>query len=125
MNNTNNTNNTRRTNQNGHAGLPTVVERLEVTWPSIDAPYRLSDRELSVLYLLTEGLSDKQVALALGITNYTVNKHVGAILTKLDVRSRTAAAVFAIRKHMFEDDVPYGRGTPLRSVSRRRYGPAA
>ena len=65
-----------------------------------DLPYGLSESELRVLTLLTEGLSDKQVALLLGVTIYTINKHVGAILTKMQVRSRTAAAVRALRENL-------------------------
>jgi DNA-binding NarL/FixJ family response regulator len=72
-------------------------------------PYGLSERELAVLRLLTEGLADKQIAVALGVTSYTINKHVGAILLKLNVRSRTAAAVFAIRQHLVDDDTIDGR----------------
>ena len=71
----------------------------------IESPYGLSGRELIVLFLVSEGLSDRQIGLALGVTPYTVNKHVGAILAKMNVRSRTAAAVAAIRKHLFEDDI--------------------
>jgi DNA-binding NarL/FixJ family response regulator len=64
-------------------------------------PHNLTQRELKVLYLLTEGLADKQIAVALGVTVYTVNKHVGAILAKMCVSSRTAAAVCAVREHSF------------------------
>ncbi len=73
-----------------------------------ESKYGLSPRELSVLYLLAEGYTDKQVAQALRIAAYTVNCHVGAILTKMDVRSRTAAAVTSIREHMFDHGPPPG-----------------
>src|SRR5688500_10307418 len=63
--------------------------------------YHLSGREFAVLELLSHGYSDKEVASALRITPFTVNKHVGAILIKMNVRSRTAAAVHAIREHLF------------------------
>ena len=84
-----------------------------------DSPYHLSERELGVLRLLTEGLSDKQMALALGVTNYTVNKHVGAILAKMKVRSRTAAAVAAIRQHLVDDDGPISNGRRRRGGRNR------
>jgi DNA-binding NarL/FixJ family response regulator len=79
---------------------------------------------MTVLYLLSEGLSDKQIALALGVTNYTVNKHVGAILAKMDARSRTAAAVMAIRQRLFDDEGRSVHSGPTRRV-RRIYGPPA
>jgi DNA-binding NarL/FixJ family response regulator len=63
--------------------------------------YHLSERELAVLELLSEGCSDKDIATSLRVTSFTVNKHVGAILVKMNVRSRTAAAVHAIREHLF------------------------
>lgn len=64
-------------------------------------PYSLSNRELTVLFLLTEGLADKQIAASLGVSTYTINKHVGSILLKMNVRSRTAAAVRAVRDRVF------------------------
>lgn len=69
-----------------------------------DNPYGLSLREMAVLFLLTEGLADKEIATILGVTAYTVNKHVGAILAKMQARSRTAAAVRATREHIFPGD---------------------
>ena len=65
--------------------------------------YHLSAREFAVLELLSHGYSDREIASSLRVTPFTVNKHVGAILIKMNVRSRTAAAVHAIREHLFED----------------------
>ena len=64
--------------------------------------YGLSPREMTVLGEMTRGLSDMQIADALGITPFTVNKHIGSILIKTDSRSRTGAAVRAIREHLLE-----------------------
>ena len=63
-------------------------------------PYGLSPRELSVLREVSRGLSDAEIADSLGVTKFTVNKHVGSILAKMNVASRTAAAVRAIRDHV-------------------------
>lgn len=57
----------------------------------------LSDRELAVLRLLTQGLQNHEIAAALNITENTVRTHVSNILTKLDVRDRTQAALFGVR----------------------------
>jgi DNA-binding NarL/FixJ family response regulator len=62
-----------------------------------DLPCGLSAREITVLELVAEGLADKEIAGLLGVTPFTVNKHVVQILVKLDCRSRTGAAVKAIR----------------------------
>lgn len=59
--------------------------------------YRLTSRELSVLQYIAEGAADKEIAEALGISAYTVNKHVSNILAKMRVTSRTGAGVRALR----------------------------
>jgi non-specific serine/threonine protein kinase len=57
----------------------------------------LTPREIEVLRLLVEGLSDKEIAEALGTSRRTASKHVETIRGKLDVPSRTAAAMYATR----------------------------
>jgi predicted ATPase/DNA-binding CsgD family transcriptional regulator len=57
----------------------------------------LTPRELAVLRLLVEGLSDKEIAETLRITRRTASKHVETIRDKFDVPSRTAAATYAAR----------------------------
>ncbi|GAB3274228.1 LuxR C-terminal-related transcriptional regulator [Sinomonas notoginsengisoli] len=63
--------------------------------PSSDAP--LSPRELDVLQLVCTGLSNRDIALQLFLSERTVAHHVAAILAKLGVASRTAAAAQAFR----------------------------
>jgi DNA-binding CsgD family transcriptional regulator len=58
----------------------------------------LTRRERDVLRLVVEGLSDKEIGAALAISGQTAAKHVGNILRKLDVPSRTAAATAATRR---------------------------
>ncbi|MFG2638599.1 ATP-binding protein [Streptomyces sp. NPDC048362] len=55
-------------------------------------PYGLTNRELDVLKLLNEGLSDAEIAARLYITPKTAGHHVGAVLTKLGVHTRHEAA---------------------------------
>lgn len=57
----------------------------------------LTDREIEVLGLLAEGLSNKAIAQELAISDHTVKFHVNAIMTKLGAQSRTAAVVQAMR----------------------------
>jgi DNA-binding CsgD family transcriptional regulator len=57
----------------------------------------LSPREREVLMLLAEGKTNQEIADALFISTRTTANHVGSILTKLDVGSRTAAVAWAIR----------------------------
>ena len=58
----------------------------------------LTVREKEVLHLIVEGKTNQEIALALHISESTVEKHVGAIMTKLQVSSRVEAAVQAVRK---------------------------
>lgn len=57
----------------------------------------LTDRELEVLGLLAKGLANKQIALALGISEHTVKFHVSSIYTKLNVTNRTEAVRAGLR----------------------------
>lgn len=53
---------------------------------------RLTDRETEILRLISEGLTDREVGVALKISIRTVETHVSNVLHKLDVRSRADAA---------------------------------
>jgi len=63
----------------------------------VTAPYDLTPREIEVLRLLTEGLSDREIADALSISERTAGNHVQHAMQKIGAPSRTAAAVFAVR----------------------------
>jgi DNA-binding NarL/FixJ family response regulator len=67
------------------------LAKMEQTWSS------LTEREQQVLVKLAEGKTDAEIAEALGISVKTVGKHVSSIFDKLGVRSRTEAAVWAVR----------------------------
>ncbi len=60
----------------------------------------LTERELTVLQLLAEGLHNKQVATRLGISRRTVERHCDKIYAKLGVGSRTEAVVRAISSRL-------------------------
>lgn len=57
----------------------------------------LTPREMDVLHLLAEGLTNKTIAHQLAISDHTVKFHVNAILSKLNAQSRTEAVVQATR----------------------------
>jgi DNA-binding NarL/FixJ family response regulator len=60
--------------------------------PGADGPFdRLTARETEVLGCIAEGLTNKQIALALHISEHTVKFHVSSIYSKLGVSSRTEA----------------------------------
>lgn len=58
---------------------------------------QLSSRELEVLQLLGRGLSNKEIAASLGVTEGTVKVHIANIFDKLNVSDRTQALVQAIK----------------------------
>jgi len=57
----------------------------------------LTRRERDVLRLLAEGLTNRQVAERLVVSEHTVHRHVANLLRKLGLPSRTAAAAHAVR----------------------------
>jgi serine/threonine-protein kinase len=61
------------------------------------APVQLTPREMEVIQLLAEGLSNKQIAALLVISPRTVNFHLDNVYSKLSVSSRTEAAIYALR----------------------------
>jgi two-component system, NarL family, response regulator LiaR len=61
---------------------------------------QLTPREREVLRLLADGLSNKRIALELGVAEKTVKTHVGHVLAKLELSDRTQAALYAVREGM-------------------------
>ena len=60
----------------------------------------LTDREREVLSLVASGETNRQVAVALGISEHTVARHLSNIFDKLGVTSRTAASAVAHRNRL-------------------------
>jgi DNA-binding NarL/FixJ family response regulator len=58
-------------------------------------PQRLTRREVDILRLVAQGLTDHEIAAALFLSRKTVSNHVATILGKLGVKTRTAAAARA------------------------------
>ncbi|MDF5720284.1 MAG: response regulator transcription factor [Rhizonema sp. PD37] len=58
----------------------------------------LSDRELEVLRLIAQGMSNLQISAALCICESTVKTHINRILSKLDVKDRTQAVIVALKR---------------------------
>lgn len=76
---------------------PEAAARLMREVRAPESPEVLTGRETDVLRLLAEGKANKEIALVLRIGEKTVKTHVSNILAKLDVQSRTQAALYAAK----------------------------
>ncbi len=68
----------------------------------------LTEREREVLGTLADGVSNREIAKRLGVSEKTVKNHVSSILAKLDLSDRTQAALYAVR-HGYAEAVPTDR----------------
>ncbi len=82
------------------------------TEPLPTYPAGLSAREVEVLRLIAEGLTNTQIAERLVISPLTVNAHVRSIYNKLEVSSRSAATRFAIQHHLVCEEHRNGKSFP-------------
>ncbi|MFW5749073.1 MAG: response regulator [Chloroflexota bacterium] len=95
--------------RSAHAGKSTLAP--EVAQVLIQASVRqqtdsfdLTERELEVLALLVDGLTNLQIAQRLGISLSTAKFHVSTILSKMNVASRTEAVSLALRQRLIQRD---------------------
>jgi NarL family two-component system response regulator LiaR len=96
----------------GEPSLEPVIARKvlhEISHPGRENPTTdpLTERELEVLRLISQGLSNKEIASKIFVAEWTVRTHVSNILSKLHLASRTQAALYALRSGLASlDDVP-------------------
>jgi NarL family two-component system response regulator LiaR len=82
-----------------------VMQELRGARRELPNPFaELTDRELEVMRLVAEGLSNAQIAERLVLSEKTVKGYVSNILSKLHLADRTQAAVFAWREGMMRPD---------------------
>jgi DNA-binding NarL/FixJ family response regulator len=77
---------------------PTVSSPTQAT--RLPSSNNLTRRQVEVLRLVAQGLTDAQIAEALVISPRTVNAHLRSIYSKLDITSRNAATYFALEHHL-------------------------
>lgn len=64
----------------------------------VDDSTGLTRRELDILQLIAQGLTDREIAAAFTISEHTVHRHIANILSKLSLSSRAAAVAYAVRR---------------------------
>ena len=62
----------------------------------------LTARERDVLRLLVDGLSNDEIARSLSVSEATVKKHLGRVMTKLHVNTRVEVAVYSVRQGLVD-----------------------
>ena len=67
-------------------------------------PKVLTDRERQVVRLISDGRTAKEIALALGISAHTVERHRQNVMAKLGLHSRAELVKYAMRKGLIEAD---------------------
>jgi DNA-binding CsgD family transcriptional regulator len=73
------------------------LARLRARWERAPRPAQLTERERDVLELVSQGLTNREVAARLFISSGTVRTHLEHIYEKLDVRTRAGAVAAAFR----------------------------
>ncbi|MBP2017369.1 NarL family two-component system response regulator LiaR [Symbiobacterium terraclitae] len=85
---------------------PEVMKRLMVRTAQPHQPRRrelLTPRELDVLRALAHGLTNREIAEKLVISETTVKTHISSILSKLQLTDRTQAALWAVREKLVDE----------------------
>ncbi len=85
-----------------HAGLKVLPPPILRSLADRPLHSELSPRELDILRLIVKGLSNRQIGDSLGITEGTVKWHINLLLSRLNVRDRTQAAVTALKRGIVE-----------------------
>ena len=88
-----------------HAGRSTLAPEataalIHAATRPAEPDYELTPRELEVLALMVQGLSNPDIAAELVVSRSTVKFHVSSILSKLGVESRTEAVAMALKQNL-------------------------
>ncbi|WKA55014.1 response regulator [Planococcus shixiaomingii] len=92
-----------RTVSNGESVIPAIMTKKLLSLHQTENKSEdnaLSPREMEVLLGLVEGLSNKEIADRLYISDKTVKIHVSNIFKKLDVKSRSQAIIYAVQNQL-------------------------
>jgi DNA-binding NarL/FixJ family response regulator len=82
------------------AALSAAKSGAEWREDAFEKPDDLTEREMDVLKLMTSGISNREIAKALRLSDGTVRNHVSSIFSKLGVNDRTKAVLYALQKRL-------------------------
>ncbi len=85
-----------------HEGRPTLAPEVRARLAERSHQMQLTPREVQVVELISQGMRNKEIAAALGISFETAQVHVKNILAKLKVQDRTAAVGVAVRRGIIQ-----------------------
>jgi NarL family two-component system response regulator LiaR len=101
----------------GEPSLPASIARkmmkeIVQTPVANPTPEPLTARELDVLRLLAEGLSNEEIAARLAVSDCTVRSHIHHLMAKLHLANRVQAALYALREGIssLEEDIEHDAG---------------
>ncbi|KLU67766.1 transcriptional regulatory protein DegU [Desulfosporosinus acididurans] len=85
---------------------PAVTGKLmgQLSQPPVKNTCGLSDRELEILHYVVQGSSNREIGIALFISEKTVKNHLSSIYRKLEVEDRTQAALKAVKLKLIQLD---------------------
>ncbi|MBE7471471.1 MAG: DNA-binding response regulator [Anaerolineae bacterium] len=82
-------------NKQASSAAPTATTKKESSAQAVAAQFDLTEREMEVLQLIATGATNREIAEDLVVSEGTVKNHVSNILSRLGLRDRTQAAIFA------------------------------
>lgn len=86
------------------AGLVTVAAEVSTPRAGGSSPVRLTRREAEVLGLLAQGLSNKEIAAVLWLSERTIERHITSLYRKIEVQRRSEATAYALRHGLVAAD---------------------
>ncbi len=79
--------------------LNTTYEK-ELNDDDISLKYNLTEREINIIRQIANGLSNKEIAEKIYLSEGTIKNNISTILSKLDLRDRTQIAIFAFKNNI-------------------------
>jgi len=84
------------------SGGTAIAPELQQTLDAEPAPPDLTERQTDILAAVVQGLSNKDIGDAFGISPVSVKKHLSVIFTKIGAANRAEAVAIALRKHLLK-----------------------